>query len=190
MKNLASPDDDQQMDKSLRIWILEYAQETLSDLLTWAIKEKKADRMILVFRDSSDGSEYGSEVKSLRKSYAKKFERFVLDECSVRAWPGTELTRGTATILVIKVTHETAEQILELEPDLAKWIHPDLPEDLCVYKEGAEAPLILSVTHESLGWVISDSTPPNENCGDIGRYDEKSREYLIIAKEKYFVMHR
>ncbi len=73
--------------------------------------------------------------------------------CGVNMWPGTVLLEGTATLFIGK----TIQPWLQLTSGLCldSFRQPELPEDLCLLKDGV--PWLITTTHENFAELIATS---------------------------------
>lgn len=51
-------------------------------------------------------------------------------------WPSTNLFDDTAKVYYFKTTDEAKRVLKEKAESMFEWIHPELPEDLCFFKDG------------------------------------------------------
>jgi len=68
--------------------------------------------------------------------------------CTVSEWPGTKLLRSTASLYKYRFSDECAQELKSLTKRLYGWMHPKLPEDLCLMVD-EELPLLVSIAHEN-----------------------------------------
>jgi hypothetical protein len=81
------------------------------------------------------------------------FEKYLLYETEVEAWPGTELFYGgKARIFYYSFTKETFDLLIKTSNSLYEWLHPEKPEDLCFYNN--ETPVFASISHEHDSYFI------------------------------------
>jgi len=86
----------------------------------------------------------------------------VLDDFRTSEWPGTKLIGHPGHVFVVRFDESVAEVILRTEPRLNKWLYPSnrpLPEDICLFNSSADAPTLISVTHENLYWLLAQQNP-------------------------------
>jgi hypothetical protein len=62
-------------------------------------------------------------------------------------WPGTILEDEKAAVYRYRLDVELVERLATLSQGLYDWVHPELPEDLCLLREGLD-PWLVSVSHE------------------------------------------
>lgn len=74
-------------------------------------------------------------------------------KCSVTQWPGTVLLEGTATLYLGKITQPWLQLTSGLCLDSFR--QPELPEDLCLLKDGV--PWLITTTHENFAELIVPS---------------------------------
>lgn len=51
-------------------------------------------------------------------------------------WPSTNLFDDKATVYYFKTTDEAKQVLKEKADSFFQWLHPELPEDLCFFKDG------------------------------------------------------
>jgi hypothetical protein len=149
------------------------------ELLTWCLRSQKVDRMLVVVR-----MEQHATPRELEQGVRRLFGKNLLDDFNATAWPGTELIGHPAHVFVVKVDELIADLIVRTQPDLTKWLHagnPPLPEDICLFASGADAPALVSVTHEKLFWVIAEQNPKLE-----GLRETTLRPDELFWQGKYF----
>lgn len=130
----------------------------LPDILRLAVA-CGADRLLVSGRPAIDAAGRASFPRGLEQNVARIFRGKLEREVSARAWPGTRLSKGKGRIFVVRFDDETIERIILAEPDLFSWTHqrsPPLPEDMCVFSSGAHYPFLVSVTHESDAWLLTE----------------------------------
>ena len=69
------------------------------------------------------------------------------NERSASEWPGTDLGRGSATVLSFEV-HDQSLALLRPAPGLYSWRQPHRPEDLCFLRADGST-WLASIAHES-----------------------------------------
>lgn len=81
------------------------------------------------------------------------FEKYLLLETEVDAWPGTILLYGKkARIFYYSFTKESSDFLKKISNSLYEWLHPEKPEDLCFYND--EIPVFASISHEHDSYFI------------------------------------
>ncbi|HSG40192.1 MAG TPA: hypothetical protein VLE27_11185 [Thermoanaerobaculia bacterium] len=111
----------------------------------------------------------------------------VLERRLVRRWPGTEMSESLALVFVIDFDPGLIQPMAKLGPLLENWRHsntPPLPEDLCLFRQGDEWPVLISVTHERDAWILSEDRPPF--CTGEP-FDFKPENLLVPSAEDGFV---
>ena len=108
----------------------------------------------------------------------------MLEDFRASEWPGTKLIGHPGHVFVVKFDESIAEVILRTEPDLTKWLYSSnrpLPEDMCLFNSSADAPTLVSVTHEKLYWMIAEQKPKV-----TGVRESKTRPEELYWPGKYF----
>ena len=117
--------------------------------------------MLVAVRMEQQGNRYFTprELQQLPRSL---FGRNVLDDFRASEWPGTKWIGHPGHVFVVRFDESVAEVILRTEPRLNKWLYPSnrpLPEDICLFNSSADAPTLISVTHENLYWLLAEQNP-------------------------------
>lgn len=85
--------------------------------------------------------------------FLQRIEKHLIRREERSSWPGTELFGHTASVLVYKYDSEVVSEILSHSSGLYDWIQPELPEDLCILREG-EKELLTTVSHEKFSYLV------------------------------------
>lgn len=138
---------------SIHCWELE-PSASLASVLDWCMTVKTANRLLLTARASvSDaGTLDEPAVDAVTRDL---FAESLLDTFWASAWPGTLLHRGASRIYVVALDTDVCARVERTENRLRfwhQWHAPPLPSDLCAYREGADHPALVSMTHEGEGW--------------------------------------
>ncbi|MDY7091890.1 MAG: hypothetical protein SX243_02865 [Acidobacteriota bacterium] len=86
-------------------------------------------------------------------------------------------------VLVIDFDTSLIDLMAQAGPTLGDWLErppSSLPEDLCLYREDAKLPALVSVTHERDAWLLADQRPTIEGV----RPSHLDTSELLIATEK------
>ncbi len=103
-----------------------------------------ADTFSFVVRDVSKLSEQGKEL-------IKGLSIYLVNIVDTNSWPGTVLLDSTVKLYTYHFNEETALLLVHFEKVLSNWIEPNLPEDICFYKN--DTPIFISITHESEAYI-------------------------------------
>ena len=85
-------------------------------------------------------------ITEAEKNILSLFEKYLLLETEVEAWPGTILYGNKARIFFYSFNKESLGLLKKTSNNLYEWLHPEKPEDLCFYKN--ENPVFASISHE------------------------------------------
>lgn len=166
-----------------RAWAF-YSSLELDRLFSWCRAEQGVDRLLCVVRLDREGHrrvvppDIEARVTSL-------FEGQVIASFLAGAWPGSRLVGHRARVTIVRFESDVARRVLEAGPLLWDWTHANpasLPEDLCLFRQGAELPAFFSVTHEGMSWAVSSSAPPFGEPRPV----ELSREELMIPTGEFY----
>ena len=161
-----------------------YSSLALEPLFAWCRDQERVDRLLCVTSLRREGRRriVPPEVQA---RVASLFEGQIVTTVLAGAWPGTKLIGHKAQVTVVRFDSETIRRVLNAGPLLWDWTHAGpayLPEDLCLFREGAELPAFFSVTHEGMSWAVSSSAPPFGEPRPV----ELSRDELIIPDSDFF----
>lgn len=81
--------------------------------------------------------------------------------------PGTELLGHFANIYYYKIDDNAKEVLKKYANSLYEWLSPNLPEDLCFFKENKEV-WLASIAHEKDSWFNYLSEEEKEQLYGIG----------------------
>jgi hypothetical protein len=126
-----------------------------------------------------------SEPTGVRNNIRQIFGTSIQEEFWATAWPGTELVGHKGRVLISKFDLNVGNKMLAAQPDITKWIHngsPSLPEDLCIFLNGAPLPFMVSVTHEDDAWLLAPTNP----LGKGVKEEKRARPNEFIYPGKYF----
>jgi len=142
----------------MRAWTLARDVE-LKPILMHCLLIDHVDRLLLALRQDKNGSllHLGS-----RPATERIFGDRILEWRTGRRWPGTVSTRTDCHLAVVKFSEELVDPMCSAGPKLFDWTGwpaPVLPEDLCLYRQGAEWPSLVSVTHERDAWLLAPEKP-------------------------------
>lgn len=130
----------------------------LKILLAWCLKNQEVDRLLVVHRKFLGAGEKELSYPEALERSRQLFDGQILRETWCRQWPGTVSTRSTALVLVINFTASLIDLMDQAGPTLGDWLErppSSLPEDLCLFRAGADYPSLVSVTHEKDAWVLT-----------------------------------
>jgi hypothetical protein len=98
------------------------------------------------------------------KKIIQIFDKYLIDNLEVEAWPGTKLLGHKAHIFYYQFNLESSKLLTNISNSIFEWVHPNKPEDLCFYKD--KIPVFGSIAHEKYCFTINDKgeyTYINEN---------------------------
>lgn len=79
---------------------------------------------------------------------------FLIEKKIVTEWPGTTLLSGSANQYKYYFNKDSAQLLSSYNNELYEWIQPQLPEDICLYKDSI--PIFVSITHEQEAYFELD----------------------------------
>lgn len=132
-------------------------------LFRWCVEERGVDRLLLSAR-----LEKGSKEPVLLQPEVERIVSSVLgDRILVRKlvskWPGTELIGHVGMVYEVEFDDSVIEGMARVGARLEAWQmanDPPLPEDPCLFRQTAEWPVLVSVTHEGDAWILTEERPP------------------------------
>ncbi len=89
-------------------------------------------------------TEIGESLNYILKSLAT----YLYSVDIVSEWPGTKLLLDEASIFKYHLCIESILILSSIEDDIDKWLHPNLPEDIVLYK--GDSPKLISVTYDKV----------------------------------------
>jgi hypothetical protein len=123
---------------------LEPTDETYASLI--GVATRWCSTVLLVVRESLGLSETGAELM-------KRLEPYLVARTVSDSWPGTTLLDGTATVSTFRLDPTVVTLLKSAATGLYAWQQPDLPEDLCLLREGGD-PWLVTIAHEGDGYVM------------------------------------
>lgn len=137
---------------------------SLDAILTWCLRERHADRLLMATRLDTDASGHPLLVPEVEVVAKKLFGRAIRRTLLATAWPGTQLIEHPGRVFVIDFDNHVRRTMVETENRLGgwnQWHAPPLPEDICAYREGDPYPCLVSVTHDDDAWIVHDGKVDN-----------------------------
>lgn len=139
-------------------WTL--APESLTKpVLEWCLQHHGVDRLMVTARLDRDDPDRSLLAPCVDHAISALFGADILDRRYTSAWPGTRLTDHDGLVVTIAFSEQSIGPMAGAGRLLSDWRHqhsPPLPEDLCLYRQGDPLPVLMSVTHESMAWLITD----------------------------------
>ena len=136
---------------------------SMQQILEWSLREKGVDRLLLsAYLDPHENKPVLLRP-TLEETIKALFGSRLLERKLVRRWPGTELYEHYGLVFLIAFDSGLVKPMAEAGKCLVNWRHnnnPPLPEDPCLFREGDDWPVLVSVTHERDAWVLSEDRPP------------------------------
>ncbi|HKY27373.1 MAG TPA: hypothetical protein VJM12_05440 [Pyrinomonadaceae bacterium] len=143
-------------------WEADARVVSLSETLRWCLDHHGVDRMLAVLRLTQIGNKWCYDEPKAAEFFESQFSSYILTGFQAAEWPGTILIDHPGFVYVLAFDEEVKEAVLRVQPSLAKWEdgeNPPLPEDICLFKESATHPVLVSRTHDLDVWLISDTEP-------------------------------
>jgi hypothetical protein len=131
---------------------------SLPRILAFCVETANVDRALLSVRlEKSKGQWHPRDNKS-EHFIRQTWPRSILETFIAIDTPGASSPECPAKVFVLKLD-KFALLALEKMPKLSGWHNMDgLPEDLCLFAEGATAPAFTSITHEGDGFIVSKTS--------------------------------
>lgn len=107
--------------------------------------------------------------------FLKKIAKYLIRHEEQSSWPGTVLIGHTASVLTYKYESEVISEILSYSSGLYDWRQPELPEDLCLLREG-EKELLTTVSHEKFSYLVVEHSE-KELVRQLATIGIKMRQY-------------
>lgn len=108
------------------------------------------------------------KTKKSVKEVKKALEHLKIYSCNTLKWPGTETTNNDHHIyrMIIYNSLLDAEKVLNKVEQIYEWQYPQLPMDLCFYKNGYA--WFASCAHENLNWLYTNEISVVEDLKTLG----------------------
>ena len=135
---------------------------SLSETMRWCLDHHGVDRMLVALRLEQVGNKWRYEEPKAAEFFTSQFGPHILTGLQAAEWPGTILFDHPGFVYVLAFNEEVMELALRIQPSLAKWDdgeNPPVAEDICLFKESASHPVLVSRTHDLVAWLISDTEP-------------------------------
>ena len=157
----------------------------LSKVFEWCLQERASDRLLCSATTMADNQTLGKP--SVENIVTSLFGTRLIEKKLVRRWPGTTLKLDKSMVFLVDFDSSLIKPMARLGRRIEDWRHvhePPLPEDLCLFQQGDEWPVLVSVTHEREAWIISKERP--HFCLKAPT-DLKPDELMIPPPEQGFV---
>lgn len=142
----------------MQCWSLA-ASVRLSDVARWCISNHGVDRLLVSTRFDRGATKRTLLVPEVSDSVERIFAGRIVTSVLATAWPGTELVDHCGLVYVIVFDEDLGKRMASVEDLICNWTQshdPPLPEDLCLFRQAAKLPVVVSVTHEGEAWVLTD----------------------------------
>lgn len=146
----------------LKYWEADARVVSLSEIMSWSLEHHAVDRMLVALRLQQVGNKWRYMEPEAAEILHSQLGPYVLTGFQAAAWPGTELIGHPGFVYVLTFDEQVMEIVLRIQPSLAQWQHsekPSLPEDVCLFRESASYPILISRTHDLNAWLISETKP-------------------------------
>ena len=107
-------------------------------LISFAMRH--CNRFSLIVRSKHDIDHHCDRV-------LEHLSEFLVLKSDVSSWPGTELLGSTATKYEYVLSTAAGEALCTHTTRLFEWVHPSLPEDLCLLRGNGDA-WLTTIAHE------------------------------------------
>lgn len=142
----------------MKCWSLD-SSVRFSTVSHWCLSNHQVDRLLVSTRLDQDAPKRGLLAPRVHGSIEQIFAGRIVTTLFATAWPGTELVDHCGLVYVIRFDEDLSMRIAAFQDCISKWTQwhePPLPEDLCLFREGDELPVLVSVTHEGDAWLVTD----------------------------------
>ena len=146
----------------LTCWEADARVVSLSEIMSWSLEHHAVDRMLVALRLQQVGNKWRYVEPRAAELFHSQLGSYVLTGFQAAAWPGTELIGHPGFVYVLTFDKQVMEIVLRTQPSLAQWQHsenPSLPEDICLFRESASHPVLITRTHDLNAWLISETKP-------------------------------
>lgn len=170
--------------KNLQCWELNWSIK-LEHLLAWALEYEKVDRLLVTARLAKTRTKPPTRVNKIDDKVKTIFGKNVITSFNAKGWPGTSLIGHLGRVYIVEFDEKILRKMVKIENELFNWTHnnnPSLPEDICLFRENAQFPVLISVTHEAEGWILTDK---QINMRDVEPTND-TLDDMFIFSDKYF----
>ncbi|HEX6900066.1 MAG TPA: hypothetical protein VF789_10150 [Thermoanaerobaculia bacterium] len=139
------------------------ADTPLEAIFTWCSEKRGVDRLLLSARLDKEKKRPTLLRPTLSETVDQIFGDHLLSTRMVKRWPGTELYGHKGVVFLVAFDPTLISSMAQVGTLLSNWRHnnnPPLPEDPCLFRQGDEWPVLVTVTHERDAWILSDERPP------------------------------
>ena len=165
-------------------WHADVREALLNEILVWALEHHAVDHMLVVLRLNQVGNKWRYADPQAGEFVQSQFGPYIVTGFQAAEWPGTELVGHPGFVYAVNFNAEVKELILRTQPSLAEWQHhstPPLPEDICLFREGDDHPVVVTRTHDLDAWLISQTKPELQGFKKSNISPDK-----LFPKGKYF----
>lgn len=153
------------------------ASAPLSEVFEWCLQRRNTNRLILATPLDPAARRPTLLARQVDVFVRKFFRGRVLQTLLAKSWPGTQLTGHFEKVYVVAFDSELGRRMSETASHLSQWTQwhsPSLPEDLCLFREGDAAPVLVSVTHEGEAWLL-------HNGPSVPRWARRERYTTVLS---------
>lgn len=140
--------------------------ELYSKLLFYSLKI--CNSFILVIRPTV-------AIKNSAKNVIDELKPYLIEKSAQSEWPGTKLIDGEALVYYFQLNEGSVKYLLHISESLYSWLHPDLPEDLCLLRPD-KTPWLVTIPYERDGYFEITE----EERGEL----QESIPELIVSGDK------
>ena len=148
-----------------KIWEIDTRKVPLEKLFKWCRRHHGVDRILFGLPTRMKKRKLCNEKQV--GNALRLFRDFIIETHEVRSWPGVDYFEGSRPIFVVKITDDLVRAVINAGPYLHHWSISNptpLPEDLCLFRQGARFPTLTSCAHEDLAWLVSNKTVRLDGC--------------------------
>lgn len=131
----------------------------VDDVLTWILRNEPVDTLMLVVRLDPEADNSRPSDPEAAETAVRLLGDNLREVQIATAWPDNALSQDSALIFVSDVDDALVKRLAREEPLLFEWLHahePPLPEDFCLFARGAARPVLVTNTHESDAWLLTE----------------------------------
>lgn len=140
-------------------WTLDPETRTEA-VLRWCLEHHGVDRLLVAARLKRESPDHSLLTPAVGQAITDLLGSIILERHYTTAWPGTRLVGHDGLVLTIHFSERLIGPMAAAGELLRHWRHshtPPLPEDLCLYRHGDKHPVLVSVTHEAMAWLITNT---------------------------------
>lgn len=132
---------------------------SVADVSSWCIERRGVNRLMVAIRPYIDRKNRVGFDPLVQESTVEIFGDRILRKVFARGWPGTRLIDHRGEVYVVAFDVTVQRRMVQASNEFSGWTQwstPPLPEDICLYRDGEDSPVLVSVTHDGDSWLFDN----------------------------------